>query len=106
MKTLNLLLLFCLTLVLFSCGDDEKDAANCANSFSQEFSDEITAITNASNVYAMDPTPANCNAFKTAYTNYINALQGWEDCAIQLNASDDWQQSIDDAMESVNQIEC
>ena len=102
MKTIFYSLL--LTGLLFTaCGDDD-DPVNCSNSWTIEYQAELDAITAASTVWANDPSQANCDALKDAYNSYLDALEGWEDCANQVNQLTEWQAAIDAARLSADSI--
>ena len=87
------ILFLCLCFIGFSsCGGDDAPANTCQ--WTLEIQDEATALQNASAVWSSDPSDANCNALKSAYQSYINALRpyscggaGWE-AALQ-EAEDD-----------------
>lgn len=98
--------LFGLILITSCGGKDGVNGNNCANNFTSEFQDDLNEVSSASTAYAMNPTPANCQAFKTAYLDYINALKNWRDCAIAGNVLDQYQQSLDAAEAAVNNISC
>lgn len=97
-----LAVIFCFT-VLFSC--KKNDPVLCSTAWATELQNEITAISTAATVYAMDPTAANCNAFKEAYQEYIDALRPYGNCPT-LTGQDRvaWQQSLDDAEASLDSI--
>ena len=105
MKNLKLLIvIFCISFI--SCGSDSPGSAACSNNFSEEFQDELTAVTNAATAYSQDPTSANCQAFKDAYLDYIDALEDWEDCAAINNSTAEFNESLKEARDSVNDLEC
>ncbi|MEE9437982.1 MAG: hypothetical protein V3V14_03210 [Saprospiraceae bacterium] len=85
-------------LSLASC----SSSTNCDGSLSTEFETELQAITNAITTYSTDPTTANCDDLKDAYRAYVNALKGWESCAVAAGSSAQWQESIDQAEESID----
>jgi hypothetical protein len=97
--------LFLFILVLSCSKSDPID--KCSDStFGVEFQAELKSISDAATLYGNSPTPANCNAFKSAYTNYVKALEDWEDCAKLANVSVDWKQAIDQARVSIADIKC
>ena len=102
------LLSFCAAFMFFtSCGgDDPADASNCNTQFAQSFEDELEVVSQASQNFAMDPSSANCESFKQAYIDYLNALDDWEECANFYNQVDQWQQAIDAAQIAADNIEC
>ena len=58
--------------------DDDSDA--CSAAWASELNNEANALINAAQVYGMDPTVANCNAYKQAAQAYVNALEPYGDC--------------------------
>ncbi len=62
---------------------------------------------NAAQAYGTNPTPANCIAYKQAAQAYLNALRPYGNCAT-LTGQDRvaWQNALNDAQESVDNIEC
>ena len=93
-------------LFLASCGSSSKD--NCSSvGLSQTFQDELNQVTESATAFSNDPTNSvKCEAFKDAYNNYIDALEGWEDCAIALSQETEWRASLDEARTAINEIEC
>ncbi len=109
MKLFYYVVLFCLLTTVVSCGNDDDGGpgVGCNSiALNERFADEITAVSNASSAYAMDPTPANCQSFKDAYNDYINALDAYENCAVTLNQRAEWEQALDAARSSLNSIVC
>lgn len=111
MKLLKLSFLLVLFLGLFSsCGDDEDDAVvDCANAnatFATAFSEELNNINEVSTEYAMNPTTENCNAFKNAYNDYLDAIEAYEDCAREAGQLAEWNQALAETREALNDIEC
>lgn len=107
-KTLMLMTIIMGTVLLTSCGDKITGPLgnNCSGSITTAFSNELNAVTAASTAYANDQTPANCQAYKDAYLDYIEAIRDWEDCAVAGNILGQWQQSLDAAEASANSIQC
>ena len=56
---------------LNSCKKDDPVSCNYAT----EVQNEVNALSAAASAYGNDPSTANCNAFKTAYQNYIMRLK-------------------------------
>lgn len=109
MKKLSLLFcLFSLLTLTTSCGDDAGDPndppAGCTSNLSQDFQAELTNINTATTNWANAQTEANCSALKDAYNDYLDALEGWEDCANFYNQVAGWQAAVDSARESVDNI--
>lgn len=83
MKHLFYLLLVTFSFALVSCGgDDEVEECNAASiNFAQEFSQELQDIVDAGTAFGTDPSASNCENYKEAVRDYINALRSFEDCA-------------------------
>lgn len=105
-------LIAALTLGLSSCSKDDNSgttppAGPCANytNWATGFQAELTAMTNAATAYATDPTPANCQAYKDAANDYIDALEGVRSCVLasQLTA---YNASIQQARDAIAAISC
>ena len=81
----------------FSC-KDEEDEPTCSTAWSAEVQDELNAVVNAGNVWANDPSEANCLSYKAKYQAYINALRPYGDCsALTGQARVDFEAALDDA---------
>lgn len=83
MKKLISLSVFFLVVIFLSqvsCKKDDSDPGYCGSTWSTQLSDESTALSNAITVYATSPTTENCNAYKAAYQNYLDALKPFKDC--------------------------
>ena len=105
MKSILSFLALSFCLFLSSCGSSAIAKCNSLG-FAQEFQEEFTIISATSQAYSSDPTPENCEAFKDAYRSYIDVLASWEDCAIELNQEADWRESLEEARQDVEDIEC
>lgn len=108
MKYSTLVFVFTLLIFTISCGDsnDPSNPSGCSTEFAETFQDEIQTINTTTQNYANDPSTANCEAFKEAYQNYINALDSWEECANFYNQVAQWEQAIDAAQLSIDNIVC
>jgi uncharacterized protein (UPF0333 family) len=77
--------LFLLIVVSFlgigSCKKKATDPDYCGSAWVTQVSAQVTALSVASQAYATDQSPANCNAYKTAYQNYLDALKPFANCA-------------------------
>ncbi len=83
-------------IILFSCKKDNPVA--CSAAWATELQNEITSISTAATIYAMDQSVANCNALKAAYQDYIDALKPYGNCStLTGQARTDWQNSLDEA---------
>ena len=102
MKNLKLLIvIFCILFI--SCG---TSPLGCSVGFAIKFQDELADVTNAAEAYNTDPTPANCIKYRDAYLDYIDALEDWGDCAVQNNSSAEFNESLKEARDSLDELEC
>ena len=101
----HLIFIFCFTLFVTSCSKDGDGVAPCSTAWGTELQNELTAVINAGTVYALDPSAANCNAYKAAYQDYINALKPYGNCATLTGQSRaDWQKTLSDAEADVSTL--
>ncbi|NJK95437.1 MAG: hypothetical protein HC905_11460 [Bacteroidales bacterium] len=109
MKTKLFYLLF--VVILFgneSCKKDkESDPDLCATAWSVATQDELTAVINAAMTYGNTPTVANCNAYKSAYQAYINAMKTYENCSVLTGLTrTQWEEALEEAQEELNNFTC
>jgi hypothetical protein len=103
-KVISLLIVLSL-LGIGSCKKKSSDPDRCGTAWANQLSDEINAVSAAAQAYGTDPTPTNCNALKTAYQNYLNALEPFTDCsAWTAQERADLQAAIDEAQQEVNTL--
>lgn len=88
-----------------SCGGDDVDCSGGFN-FSQEFSNEFQNISTAAAAYGTDPSTSNCNAYKDAWNKYGDAIRPFGDCAITPEEKADFNEALDQVIESINQLNC
>jgi hypothetical protein len=90
---------FCLTLIFSSCSKDgDSDVVPCSAAWATDLQPEFTAVMNAASAYAQNESDANCNAFKSAYQDYINALKPYGDCATLSGQNRaEWQAAVAEA---------
>lgn len=104
-------LLACLMLgfivIGYGCKKDDDDPVGCAN-WAADVSDEINAYTNAATVYFSNPTPtvAECQAYKNAYLDYLNALEDHVECATLSGQQAELQAAINQAQAEIDLIQC
>ena len=92
-------IIFCLTLMFSSCSKDgDGDIVPCSTAWATDLQPEFTAVMNAASAYAQDDSQANCNAYKSAYQAWINALKPYGNCAT-LTGQDriEWQAAVNEA---------
>lgn len=90
---------------LIGCSkSNDKIDANC-NNWSEQFLAQANAYSEAANVYAEDPTMANCGKLKTAGLNYIDALESVIDC-VPAASSQAYRNDLNEYRAEVNSIDC
>jgi hypothetical protein len=93
----------------WSCNKDNDDdnGNGCSTAWATELSNQITAMSNAAQAYALDPSYENCLAYKAAAQAYVDALAPYGNCAALIGQSRiAWQQALDDAQQGVDDIDC
>jgi hypothetical protein len=93
-----------LSISTFSC---RKSAPACGTlGWSLAIQDELNNLSAATTAYSQNASHQNCEAYKQAYIDYIDALKGLEKCLINSIERADWQHSLDLAEQEVNNIQC
>lgn len=76
-----LLVLVGIVFTLDSCKKESNNPVGCSANWAAEVQAEISNYSNAAMAYANNPTTETCNAYKTAYQDYIDALKPFLNCA-------------------------
>ena len=106
MRLFGILLFAMAIMTLGTTSCSKKSTVNCGSfGWGVAVQDEITTLSNASAAYSQNPTTENCNAYRQAYIDYINALRDYDKC-VQSADRADWQQALDDAEQEANNIQC
>jgi len=97
--THHLFFIFCFTLLVTSCSKDgDAGLAPCTTAWATDLQGELTAVINAATAFGTDASDANCNAYKSAYQDYINALKPYGNCATLTGQNrTDWQEALNEA---------
>lgn len=91
------------------CSDDEdpNNVVPCSGQWAVEVEDEINAWMSAAQQYASNPNQENCNAYKAAAQDYLDALEPYGDCATLTGEQRaEWEAAIQEAQESLNNSDC
>lgn len=94
---------------LSSCKKDKdsNDPAICSADLAIELDDEYDALLTAWDAYVSDMSVENCNAYKAAYQDYIDALKPFLECASwTADELQDLQDAIDEAEAAMNELTC
>jgi|SRR5690606_40887170 len=101
---------FAALLVFSSCSKDDDAGplglgGGCAYTWSVRIADEITALGEAASAYSQDPSKANCEAYKKAYNDYLDEAEDIKPC-VPAGEKDEFQKSIDEARQELNNLQC
>lgn len=95
-------------IVISACSDDNplNPLGSCASgSWATEVTNESAALSTAAEAYSNEPTVANCNAYKTAGTNYLNALENAKGCVV-LGTQAAFDAAVAEAQEDIDALDC
>lgn len=81
-KLLPVLVILLFVFSFDSCKKDKGDPDYCTSTWTTQLNTELTAVINTAFAYSASPTTANCNSYKTAVQNYLNALKKFDDCSL------------------------
>ncbi|MEE9363497.1 MAG: hypothetical protein V3U92_12945 [Cellulophaga sp.] len=86
--------------------DNTKDNIECfGGTWIQEIAAELSVWTTSAQEYSTDPSKANCDSYKSAVTNYLNALDKIKKCVPTISL-DDFNKSIEEAKVELTDIGC
>lgn len=90
-----------------ACSKDSAGPAGCGASYnwSVEIQAEGNALGVAASAYAQDPTTENCNAYKAAYQDYLDAAEDIDNCVPSADRAA-YQAAIDDARDNLDALTC
>jgi len=101
------LISFLTIVVLGSWGCKKSSTPGCSAAWASELSSQVTAVSNAAQAYAANPTQENCLAYKAAFQAYIDALKPYGNCAALTGQDKDaWQAALDNAQQSLDNLDC
>lgn len=102
MKQLFIFALLLTGMCFISCGDSDCESF----SLNTEIQDELNAFTEAAMVFGNNPTMENCLAYRDAGQDYVDAFAAFRDCAADTGQLSEFNQSLESAQESLDQIMC
>lgn len=107
----NFFMMGCISLLLtFSTGCSKDDPisplGNCFEvNWAQQYTNELQVWSNTIAAYNENPTQANCDKYKTAAKNYLDALRSIADCVPTENKAE-IDQSINEAKAEIDREGC
>jgi len=93
-------------MVLFACKKDDPVDTCAGFNFATELQAETNAVIAAANAYGTNPTTENCNAYRTAYQNYLNAASDLQACANATGQGTEYAQAIAEAQAQLDALQC
>lgn len=108
MNLIKPLLLIAAIVSLTASTGCRKTALGCGTAnynYVTELQDEANELAAAAQAYGQDQSQANCNAYIKALNDYLDAADDIDNCVPAADRSA-YNQAIDDARASVNQIQC
>jgi|SRR6187200_1237843 len=97
-------LLFGLVFLTYSCNDDDDDPVGC--NYATETQDELNALQAALDAYSANQSTANCQAYVSAYQNYLNELEDHIECATLSGQQAELQALIDQSQDTLDNWQC
>ena len=95
-------------LLLFtSCSsNDGLINTSCGNgTWLESVQTELNTWVNAIQTYSADPSPANCQNYKSAAQAYINELNNIKDCVPSISLLD-FEDALEEALVELNALHC
>jgi len=89
---------------IFSCGKDS--VVGCGNNFYGEIENELTDITTAFTAFSNDQSVANCENYKDALRDYLNALEGLRSCYGAGTSKAEFDAELKIAQDDLDDWEC
>lgn len=109
MKNWTLLLLmglFSVALMTSCSKKDDDDPDTCAEGWETTINDEYQAFVDAAVAYSNSGTTEDCEKYKQALLDYINAIKDLEECYIFIGQQAQWRASVQQSEEEAQMIEC
>ena len=107
MKRLNqifALCLFCTAALFLGCNNNDDDGITTCI-WTTELQAEAEALSNAASAFGADPTTANCEAYRSAFQDYLNAADDLDGCVPAADRPA-YQQAIDEAQAELDALQC
>lgn len=107
-KYLQISFLSSMMVIAMGCSDSNplNPLGDCGTgSWAEEVSAELSAFSAAADVYGNNPTVENCNAYKSAGEDYLDALELSRGCVV-LGGQQAFDAAIDDAKADLAALDC
>lgn len=106
MKFTNYLLgLFFISVVFTSCGGDDVECTDAG--LNEAIQEETMALEEALSTYFLDPENTEaCENLKDAYDAFLDQAKELQDCADELGDGEEYMNSIQDAEDALDLLEC
>lgn len=106
----HVIIFLTITLMLFGLtgcgGDDGVPALLCGGgNWLSEIEEDTTKYLESATKYSQDPTKENCEAFKKASLNYVEAYKSVAKCVPGVSKKT-YEQAFDELKDEVNSIDC
>jgi len=92
--------------IMVSCSKKKDDPDTCAAGWENSFLDEYEAFVEAAQTYSNSGTKEDCEKYKAALLDYIDAIRVLEDCYILIGQEASWRASLDEAEMEAQMIQC
>jgi len=78
------------------CVKSTVDPDACSTTlFSEDVNPKLMAWQEATTTYSNDPSVANCNAYKLAGNDWLDAISSFQNCTLLYTAS--WREAVEEA---------
>lgn len=106
-KVQHYFILLATAFLLLGCSKSDSKV-DCHSGFNlhQETAGEVEEFSNAAIEYSQDPSAENCNRYKNALSSYVDVLEKYEKCALEYGSTEDWRETIREAREGINDLQC
>ena len=92
--------------ILAACNKDDDDPDNCAEGWEIAVNTKLQAAIDAGQVWAMSGVKEDCEKYKDALYDYLDAVRDLEDCYVLAGQKQAWEQAIQESEDDINSITC
>lgn len=69
-------------------------------------SEAFLKVNDAAVPYSQDPSPGNCEVYKSALKTYANVLEKNKKCANEAGESENWKKDMQLTQKTIDQLQC